>query len=239
MGFVGAARDERTHRPVPYMASLPSPWTGTRCSCWTRCWPRRHAGARVELVMARGATAITAICVLAAPEGLATVEASGLPVRVLTAQVDERLKRRQVPSCPASVTPGPPVRSLLSGLLSRTTDRACRRRTVGRRTWRASRRPMPGRRSGNLGRVAGTLRQQRAQLQGDQPVHRRPTSRWPMVTGSSSRSRPRSIARRTASSSGLKVPGRAPRTPAPGSSRHRADRTSPGRSAARPSALAR
>jgi len=28
MGFVGAARDERTHRPVPYMASLPDSLDG-------------------------------------------------------------------------------------------------------------------------------------------------------------------------------------------------------------------
>jgi uracil phosphoribosyltransferase len=45
----------------------------------------------VELAMARGATSITAICVLAAPEGLEAVAASGLPVRVVTAQVDECL----------------------------------------------------------------------------------------------------------------------------------------------------
>ncbi|HWN31851.1 MAG TPA: uracil phosphoribosyltransferase [Pseudonocardia sp.] len=92
MGFVGAARDERTHRPVPYMASLPESLDGHPVFLLD---PMLATGGTlvhaVELVMARGATAITAICVLAAPEGLATVEASGLPVRVLTAQVDERL----------------------------------------------------------------------------------------------------------------------------------------------------
>jgi uracil phosphoribosyltransferase len=45
----------------------------------------------VKLVRDRGGTDITAICVLAAPEGLATVRASGLPVQIVTAQVDERL----------------------------------------------------------------------------------------------------------------------------------------------------
>jgi uracil phosphoribosyltransferase len=92
MGFVGAARDERTHRPVPYMASLPESLVGHPVFLLD---PMLATGGTlvhaVELAMARGATAITAICVLAAPEGLETVAASGLPVRVVTAQVDECL----------------------------------------------------------------------------------------------------------------------------------------------------
>jgi uracil phosphoribosyltransferase len=92
MGFVGAARDERTHRPVPYMASLPESLVGHPVFLLD---PMLATGGTlvhaVELAMARGATAITAICVLAAPEGLEAVAASGLPVRVVTAQVDERL----------------------------------------------------------------------------------------------------------------------------------------------------
>jgi uracil phosphoribosyltransferase len=39
----------------------------------------------------RGASEVTAVCVLAAPEGLDAVRDSGLPVRVVTAAVDERL----------------------------------------------------------------------------------------------------------------------------------------------------
>jgi uracil phosphoribosyltransferase len=92
MGFVGAARDERTHRPVPYMASLPESLVGHPVFLLD---PMLATGGTlvhaVELAMARGATSITAICVLAAPEGLETVAASGLPVRVVTAQVDECL----------------------------------------------------------------------------------------------------------------------------------------------------
>jgi uracil phosphoribosyltransferase len=92
MGFVGAARDERTHRPVPYMASLPESLVGHPVFLLD---PMLATGGTlvhaVELAMARGATSITAICVLAAPEGLKTVAASGLPVRVVTAQVDECL----------------------------------------------------------------------------------------------------------------------------------------------------
>jgi uracil phosphoribosyltransferase len=45
----------------------------------------------IRLLTGRGATDVTAVCVLAAPEGLAHLAESGLPVRVVTAAVDERL----------------------------------------------------------------------------------------------------------------------------------------------------
>jgi uracil phosphoribosyltransferase len=45
----------------------------------------------VKLLVARGATDITAICALTAPEGLHALAKSGVPVRVFTASIDERL----------------------------------------------------------------------------------------------------------------------------------------------------
>src|SRR5918992_399606 len=45
----------------------------------------------IELLTARGATDVTSVCVLAAPEGIARLRGSGLPVRLVTASVDERL----------------------------------------------------------------------------------------------------------------------------------------------------
>ena len=45
----------------------------------------------IRLLIDRGATDVTAICALAAPEGLAHLEKTGLPVRVVTASIDERL----------------------------------------------------------------------------------------------------------------------------------------------------
>jgi uracil phosphoribosyltransferase len=96
MGFVGAARDERTHRPVPYMASLPDSLAGQPVFLLD---PMLATGGTlvhaVKLLMERGADQVTAICVLAAPEGLEAVRASGLPVRVLTAAVDERLNENK------------------------------------------------------------------------------------------------------------------------------------------------
>jgi uracil phosphoribosyltransferase len=45
----------------------------------------------IRLLTDRGATDVTSICVLAAPEGITHLEKSDLPVRVVTASIDERL----------------------------------------------------------------------------------------------------------------------------------------------------
>lgn len=92
MGFVGLARDERTHLPVPYMESLPESLSGRPVFVLD---PMLATGGSMEhtirMLTERGATDVTAICALAAPEGVAHLEASGLPVRVVTASIDERL----------------------------------------------------------------------------------------------------------------------------------------------------
>jgi uracil phosphoribosyltransferase len=61
--------------------------------------------ATFELLVARGAASITAICLLAAPEGIAKVDAAfrdddGCPVTVVTAGVDARLNDK------GYITPG-------------------------------------------------------------------------------------------------------------------------------------
>jgi uracil phosphoribosyltransferase len=92
MGFVGLARDEHTHEPTPYMASLPSSLVGRPVIVLD---PMLATGGSLlhclGLLADRGADDITVICALAAPEGIAAVEASGLAGRVFTASVDERL----------------------------------------------------------------------------------------------------------------------------------------------------
>ncbi|MGH3613218.1 MAG: uracil phosphoribosyltransferase [Pseudonocardia sp.] len=91
-GFVGLARDEQTHRPVPYMESLPESLAGRPVFVLD---PMLATGGSIaytiRLLVERGATDVTAICVLAAPEGLDHLQASGLSVRVVTASIDERL----------------------------------------------------------------------------------------------------------------------------------------------------
>jgi uracil phosphoribosyltransferase len=92
MGFVGLARDEETHQPVPYMASLPESLTGRPVFVLD---PMLATGGSmvhaIRLLTDRGASDVSAICVLAAPEGVDHLRDSGLPVRVVTAAVDERL----------------------------------------------------------------------------------------------------------------------------------------------------
>lgn len=92
VGFVGIARDETTHQPVPYMESLPADLSGIPVyvldPMLATGGSMRHT---LELLAARGATDITAICVVAAPEGIALLEKSGLPVRLVTATVDSGL----------------------------------------------------------------------------------------------------------------------------------------------------
>lgn len=92
MGFVGVARDERTLHPVPYLESLPADLTGLPVLVLD---PMLATGGSMEytirLLAARGATDVTAVCALAAPEGIARLEGSGLPVRLVTASVDDGL----------------------------------------------------------------------------------------------------------------------------------------------------
>jgi uracil phosphoribosyltransferase len=47
-----------------------------------------------KLLADRGCTEIIVLCVLAAPEGLARLERSGLPLRVVTASIDEGLNEK-------------------------------------------------------------------------------------------------------------------------------------------------
>jgi uracil phosphoribosyltransferase len=92
MGFVGLARDEHTHQPTPYMASLPEELTGRAVLVLD---PMLATGGSLlhclHLLASRGASDLTVVCALAAPEGLRRIEESGLPVRVFTASIDERL----------------------------------------------------------------------------------------------------------------------------------------------------
>ncbi|PRY43759.1 uracil phosphoribosyltransferase [Umezawaea tangerina] len=92
MGFVGLARDEETLQPTPYMESLPTDLAGRPVLVLD---PMLATGGSmaytIKLLTDRGATDVTAICALAAPEGVKFLEDSGLPVRLVTASIDERL----------------------------------------------------------------------------------------------------------------------------------------------------
>ncbi|HEY3504184.1 MAG TPA: uracil phosphoribosyltransferase [Actinocatenispora sp.] len=92
MGFVGLARDEKTFEPRAYLESLPTDLTDRPVVVLD---PMVATGGSLEhccrLIADRGCTDITVVCVLAAPEGIDRLAAAGLPLRLVTASVDERL----------------------------------------------------------------------------------------------------------------------------------------------------
>jgi uracil phosphoribosyltransferase len=92
MGFVGLARNEETLEPTPYMESLPASLAGRPVFVLD---PMLATGGSMEytirLLTDRGATDVTAVCALAAPEGIKHLAEAKLPVRLVTASIDERL----------------------------------------------------------------------------------------------------------------------------------------------------
>ncbi|MDM4722449.1 uracil phosphoribosyltransferase [Micromonospora sp. WMMA1363] len=96
MGFVGLARDEETYEPRAYMESLPRDLAGLPVLVLD---PMLATGGSLEhccrLLADRGCTDITVLCVLAAPAGIERMERSGLPLRLVTASIDEGLNDRK------------------------------------------------------------------------------------------------------------------------------------------------
>ncbi len=95
MSFVGLARDEETFEPHPYMAKLPARLEGRPVIVLD---PMLATGGSLEftcrLIAERGAGRMTVVCVLAAPEGLKRMEATGLDLHVVTAAIDSHLNEQ-------------------------------------------------------------------------------------------------------------------------------------------------
>jgi len=96
VGFLGMVRDEETLLASTYAERLPDDLSGRQCYVLD---PMLATGgtlaAAIKFLVDRGADDITAICLLAAPEGCARLEddLKGLevPVTVVTAALDEKL----------------------------------------------------------------------------------------------------------------------------------------------------
>ena len=98
VGFVGLARDEETLVASTYAERLPADLTGREIFVLD---PMLATGGTLEIVIRllldRGAAGITAVCLLAAPEGLERISATfppdttSVPIRVVTAALDTRL----------------------------------------------------------------------------------------------------------------------------------------------------
>lgn len=92
VGFVGVARNEETHQPIPYLESLPEDLSAQPVLVLD---PMLATGGSmvhtVELLYARNAVEVTAVCVVVAPEGLAALEKVAPRLRLFTAAVDSGL----------------------------------------------------------------------------------------------------------------------------------------------------
>ena len=92
VGFVGLYRDEETLKPVQYYCKLPAD-LAERMSIVVD--PMLATGnssvAAIELLKEAGATDISFMCLLAAPEGVERMRQAHPDVRIVTAALDERL----------------------------------------------------------------------------------------------------------------------------------------------------
>ena len=96
VGFLGLVRDELTLEASLYADRLPEDLRGRQVYVLDPMLATGGTlGAVVRVLADRGADDVTAICLLAAPEGLAAlsdeVDGLGLPVTVVLAGVDDRL----------------------------------------------------------------------------------------------------------------------------------------------------
>ncbi|MFV8263456.1 uracil phosphoribosyltransferase [Mycolicibacterium peregrinum] len=92
VGFVGMARDESTHQPTPYLASLPDDLSTRSVFVLD---PMLATGGSMaytlNLLKERNADDITAVCVVCAPQGIAALEKVAPEIRLITATIDEGL----------------------------------------------------------------------------------------------------------------------------------------------------
>ncbi len=94
VGFLGMQRNEETLEPTTYAERLPEDLSDRQCFVLD---PMLATGgsliAAINFLFDRGAVDVTAICILAAPEGLAAVEKAleGREVTIVLGAVDERL----------------------------------------------------------------------------------------------------------------------------------------------------
>jgi uracil phosphoribosyltransferase len=99
IGFLGMVRDEKTLKAATYANRLPEDLTNRQCYILD---PMLATGgtlvSAIEFLAAKGATDITAICILAAPEGIAVLEkafaTSKLSLKLVTGALDERLNEK-------------------------------------------------------------------------------------------------------------------------------------------------
>ncbi|MGV8978908.1 MAG: uracil phosphoribosyltransferase [Cellulomonas sp.] len=98
VGFLGMRRDEETLEALTYANRLPEDLSGRQCFLLD---PMLATGgtlvAAIKYLLERGASDVTCVCLLAAPEGLALLEKAigdRVDVKIVVAAVDECLNEK-------------------------------------------------------------------------------------------------------------------------------------------------
>ncbi|EWS81633.1 uracil phosphoribosyltransferase [Brachybacterium phenoliresistens] len=98
VGFLGMVRNEETLEVTTYANRLPEDLTGRQCFVLDPMLATGHTLiAAVEYLTERGASDVTCVTLLCAPEGLAAMEAAVDPeidLTIVTASIDEKLNEK-------------------------------------------------------------------------------------------------------------------------------------------------
>ncbi len=95
VGFIGVSRNEDTFQPEPYLNTVPDNLQGRAVLVLE---PMLATGGSLAYVcsqlMAAGAGEITVVCVIAAPQGITTVESAAPDTKLVVAAIDADLNQQ-------------------------------------------------------------------------------------------------------------------------------------------------
>ena len=92
VAHLGFYRDPKTLQPVPYYANVPDDLSTRHVFVLDPMLATGNSGAAaIDALSTRGATELTFISLIAAPEGVRTIHAAHPDVRIVTGALDERL----------------------------------------------------------------------------------------------------------------------------------------------------
>jgi len=92
VAHLGFFRDPETLAAVPYYANLPDDLSGTAVYALDPMLATGHSGAAaLDVLAARGATELSLVCVIAAPDGIKHVSGKHPGARIVTCAIDARL----------------------------------------------------------------------------------------------------------------------------------------------------
>jgi uracil phosphoribosyltransferase len=92
VAHLGFYRDPQTLQPVPYYANVPHDLSQRHVFVLDPMLATGNSGAAaIDALATRGATEVTFVSLIAAPEGVRTIHAAHPNVRIVTGSLDERL----------------------------------------------------------------------------------------------------------------------------------------------------